>query len=134
MTRSAARQKVMTILYQIIIRKDNKLSFNPQEIIEENIEQKEEFIINLVNGVLNNEEELENLANKYLKDWKINRLDKLGSIILKMALYEMQYTDTPHIVIIDEAINLAKEYCDEELAKMINATLDSYYKDIEKRS
>lgn len=128
MTRSEARVKVMTILYQININDDNHIPYEIDKIIDENNIQCESFINDLVNGVRNKNKELEELANKYLKDWKINRLDKLGSIILKMAFYEIIYMDTPNIVVINEAINLAKEYCDEELAKMINATLDSYLK------
>ena len=128
MTRSEARVKVMTILYQININDDNHIPYEIAKIIDENNIQCESFINDLVNGVRNKNKELEELANKYLKDWKINRLDKLGSIILKMAFYEIIYMDTPNIVVINEAINLAKEYCDEELAKMINATLDSYLK------
>ena len=126
MTRSEARVKVMTILYQININDDNHIPYEIDKIIDENNIENESFIKDLVNGVRNKNKELEELANKYLKDWKINRLDKLGSIILKMAFYEIIYMDTPNIVVINEAINLAKEYCDEELAKMINATLDSY--------
>ncbi len=128
MTRSEARVKVMTILYQININDDNHIPYEIDKIIDENNIENESFIKDLVNGVRNKNKELEELANKYLKDWKINRLDKLGSIILKMAFYEIIYMDTPNIVVINEAINLAKEYCDEELTKMINATLDSYLK------
>lgn len=128
MTRSEARVKVMTILYQININNDNHIPYKLDEIISENNIEKESFINDLVDGVLNKNEELDKLANNYLKDWKITRLDKLGAIILKMAFYEIKYSDTPNIVAIDEAINLAKKYCDEELAKMINATLDKYLK------
>ena len=128
MTRSEARVKVMTILYQININNDNHIPYKIDEIINENNKENKNFINDLVNGVLNKNEELEELANTYLKDWKINRLDKLGAIILKMAFYEIKYSDTPNVVAIDEAINLTKKYCDEELAKMINATLDKYLK------
>ena len=117
MTRSEARVKVMTILYQININNDNHIPYKIDEIINENNKENKNFINDLVNGVLNKNEELEELANTYLKDWKINRLDKLGAIILKMAFYEIKYSDTPNVVAIDEAINLTKKYCDEELAK-----------------
>ena len=134
MTRSEARAKVMTILYQISINNDNHIPYKVDDIINENINKKDQFIDSLVKGVIEKNEELEELANNYLKDWKINRLDKLGAIILKMAFYEIKYLDTPDVVAIDEAINLTKKYCDEELAKMINATLDKYLKKEEKRS
>ena len=134
MTRSEARAKVMTILYQISINNDNHIPYKVDDIINENINKKDQFVESLVKGVIEKNGELEELANNYLKDWKINRLDKLGAIILKMAFYEIKYLDTPDVVAIDEAINLTKKYCDEELAKMINATLDKYLKKEEKRS
>ena len=134
MTRSEARAKVMTILYQISINNDYHIPYKVDDIINENINKKDLFVESLVKGVIEKNEELEELANNYLKDWKINRLDKLGAIILKMAFYEIKYLDTPDVVAIDEAINLTKKYCDEELAKMINATLDKYLKKEEKRS
>lgn len=126
--RSEAREKVMTILYQININKENKITYDIKELIKDN-NADNLFITKIVNGVEENNEKLENIANQYLKDWTVKRLDKLGSIILKMAFYEIIYMDTPQIVVVNEAINLAKKYCDIELAKMINATLDSYLKE-----
>ena len=88
-----------------------------------------QFVKELVHGVINHEQELIDLANKYLSNWKVNRINKVGAVILLSALYELKYMDTPSIVVINEAVNLAKEYSDEELAKMINAVLDRYIKE-----
>ena len=126
--RSEAREKAMTILYQININKENNIPYEIKDIIKDN-NGEDLFITNLVNGVEKESEKLTEIANQYLKDWTIKRLDKLGSIILKMAFYEIIYMDTPNIVAIDEAINLTKKYCDMQLSKMINATLDSYLKE-----
>ncbi len=126
--RSEAREKAMTILYQININKENNIPYDIKDIIKDN-NGEDLFITNLVNGVEKESEKLTEIANQYLKDWTIKRLDKLGSIILKMAFYEIIYMDTPNIVAIDEAINLTKKYCDMQLSKMINATLDSYLKE-----
>ena len=77
-----------------------------------------------------NIEEINDLANKYLKNWNIKRIDKTGAAILRMAFYELKYMDTPKIVAINEAVELAKLYNDEELAKMINAALDAFLKEM----
>ena len=124
-SRSSAREQALIKLYQINIREEKQIPYD--DIIKDNL--PESFLSKLIDGVLKKDDELNNLANQYLKDWKINRLDKLGAIILKMAFYEIIYMDTPKIVVVNEAINMAKKYCDEELAKMINATLDSYIKE-----
>ena len=63
-----------------------------------------------------------------MKDWSIERIDKTGAAILKMAIYELKYTDTPPIVVINEAIELAKKYSDDDVRKMINAVLDKMIK------
>lgn len=131
LTRSELRVKIMTILYQIDIYKTNKMECDIDAVIKENIEVSSEFVKEIVYGVNTYYDELNDLANKYLNDWDINRLDKTGSSILRMALYELKYTDTPRIVVINEAIELAKKYSDDAVRKMINAVLDKYVKDQE---
>lgn len=119
----------MTCLYQIDILKQNNLSYDPEEILKENLSVENEFVKDIVYGVITDEKEIDEIANKYLKDWDIKRLDKTGASILRMAIYELKYMDTPSIVVINEAVELAKQYTDEELVKMINAVLDKFMKE-----
>ena len=128
-TRSELREKIMKILYQIDICKSQKIEYNVENIIRENLDIDNEFVRYIVYGVITYEQELINLANKYLKDWDINSMDKIGAAILKMAIYELEYTDTPHIVVINEAVELAKKYSSLEVKKMINAVLDRLIKE-----
>lgn len=123
-SRSELREKIMTILYQYEMYNKSKYEYNLEDVIKENIDISSEFVKNIVNGVLNTREELDSIANKYLTDWTIDRLDNLGAIILRMGIYEIMYTDTPKIVVINEAIELAKKYSDDNVKKMINAVLD----------
>ena len=62
-------------------------------------------------------------------DWDITRIDKTGAAILRLALYELKYTDTPEVVVINEAVELAKKYSDDAVRKMINAVLDKCIKE-----
>ena len=71
--------------------------------------------------------DIDRIANKHLKDWTIDRLGKTDQAILRMGIYELVYTDTPEIVAINEAVELANEYSDEKVKSMINAVLDSIY-------
>ena len=128
-TRSELREKIMTILYQIDICKSQKIDFNVEEVIKENLDIDNEFVRDIVYGVITYEQEIIQLANKYLINWNIADMDKIGAAILKMAIYELKYTDTPHIVAINEAIELAKKYSSEEVKKMINAVLDKLIKE-----
>ncbi len=127
--RSDLRVKIMTILYQIDIFKHNNIDYNVDDVIKENIEIDNEFVKDIVYGVNTYYDELNSIANKYLEKWDIDRLDKTGASILRMSLYELKYTDTPKIVVINEAVELAKSYSDNSVRKMINAVLDKYMKD-----
>ncbi len=122
--RSELREKCMVILYQYDLMQNNKVDVAIEEIIKNNMEIENEFVKDIVYGVIMHQEELDTLANQYIKDWTIDRLDKTGASILRMALFELKYTDTPEVVVINEAIELAKKYSDDAVRKMINAVLD----------
>ena len=122
--RSELREKIMTIVYQISLYKKNKIEFDVDDVIKENQEVENEFVKDMVYGIVTNFDELTNIANNYLTDWKIDRLDLTGASILRMAIYEIKYMDTPKIVVINEAVELAKKYSDDSVRKMINASLD----------
>ena len=128
-TRSELREKIMIILYQIDIYEDRKVPFEIEEIIRENLDIDNEFVRDIVYGVITYESDIIKEANKYMKDWSIDRIDRTGAAILKMAIYELKYTDTPPIVVINEAIELAKKYSDDDVRKMINAVLDKMIKE-----
>lgn len=123
-SRSELRKKIMTILYQINMYKKNKIEYDVDSVIKEVEEIDNEFIKDTVYGVLTYEKDIDNLANKYLDGWKIDRLGNTDKAILEMAIYELLYTDTPDIVCINEAIELAKLYSDDSVRKMINGVLD----------
>ncbi len=129
-TRSYLREKAMIILYQISIDKENNISFNLDNKIKENLEVDNEFVKELVYGVETYRDELDKIANDYMVDWDINRIDKTGKAILEIALFELKYTDTPEVVVINEAIELAKKYSDDAVRKIINAVLDKVIKEM----
>ncbi len=125
--RSELRKIIMTILYQISMYDKNKVNYNIDEVIKENIEIDNEFVKDMVFGVVNNLKAIDDKAHKYLKDWSIDRLGKTDQAILRMAIYEMIYTDTPGIICINEAVELAKSYSDDAVKDLINGVLDSIY-------
>ena len=104
--------------------KKNKIPYNIEAIIAENLEIDNDFVREIVFGVATHEQEIDEFANGKMKDWSIDRIDKTGASILRMGIYELKYTDTPNIVAINEAVELAKKYSDDNVRKMINAVLD----------
>lgn len=127
LNRTELRKIIMTIIYQTIVYDKNKMKYNLEDVIKENLEIDNEFVKDMVYGVITYQNELDKLANQYLKNWTIDRLGNTDIAILRMGIYELLYTDTPHIVSINEAVELAKIYSDDEVAKMINAVLDKIY-------
>ncbi len=129
MNRSELREIAIKVLYQIDILTSLKESYDVNELIKEQIEIKNDFVEELVNGVLSNLKDIKKMANKYLNDWTIDRLSKVDKAILEVGIYELLYTETPSIVSNNEAIELSKKYSDEKVTKMINACLDKIYHD-----
>ena len=129
LTRSELRKNVMTILYQVNLYTLNKIEYNLDDIIKEVNPIDNEFVKDIVYGVITKQNELDEIANKYLSKWTIDRLGNTDQSIIRMAIYELLYTDTPDIVVINEAIELAKLYSDDDVKGMINGILDRIYHD-----
>ena len=127
LTRSEARFKTMTILYQIALYTKNKISYEIEEVINEQLDKENKFVNSLVYGVLENMSDIDEVANKYLDSWNIDRLGLTDQAILRIGIFELMYTTTPDKVCIDEAIELSKKYSDEKVSKMINGVLDKIY-------
>ena len=131
-TRSELREIATIILYQIEMSKKQKMDYNVEDIISTNLEVDNEFVREVVYGVITYEKDIVKLANKYItKGWSIDRLDQVGAAILKLGIYELKYTETPDIVVINEAVELAKKYSDDSVRKIINAVLDKILKESE---
>lgn len=138
--RTITREKAMTVLYQIFLYNKNNISYEVDDVINEILESMDiedrkkidiNFLNDLVNGVINNMDNIDKYISKYLSNWTIDRLGLTDQAIIRISVYELMYTDTPNLVCINEAIELAKRYSDEKVAKMINGVLDKIYHEIE---
>ncbi len=125
--RSELREKCMTILYQTIVYDKNKIPYKLDDVIHENVSVDNEFVKEIVYGVVTYKKELDEIANKYLDGWTIDRLGNTDIAILRMGIFELLYTKTPPVVVINEAVELSKKYSDDSVRKMINGVLDKVY-------
>lgn len=130
--RSELREIIMKVIYQTYILENTKNEYNINDLIKEQIEVENEFVNSCVEGIIKNQKEINKLANKYMNNWTIDRLNKVDKAILSLAIYELMYTDTPSVVAINEAIELSKKYSEEAVTKMINGVLDKIYHEEEK--
>ena len=117
----------MTILYQIEVYEKNKIKYNAEDVIKEVLDIDNEFVKDIVYGVITYKDLLDEIANRYMKQWTIDRLGNTDIAIMRMGLFELLYTHTPPVVVINEATDLAKSYSDDKIRKMVNGVLDSVY-------
>lgn len=123
-TRSELREKIMTILYQINMYIRDNIPYDVEKVINENNKTNDKFVVNMVKGTIEKENEIDEIINKYMNNWEISRLGNIDQAIFRMCTYELLFTDTPKIVSINEGIELSKKYSDEPITKMLNAVLD----------
>ena len=134
MNRSAAREETFKLLYSLEIQKENlreqtEIYLENAEISDENTKK---YMSEIVEGIENNIKDIENKISENLKkDWKIERISKINLVLLKLAIYEIVYTDTPFKVVINEAVELAKKYGDDTSPNFVNGILASIVKESE---
>lgn len=124
LTRTEAREKIMVILYQLDFYVKEKIEYNLEDVFKENLEIDNTYVRDVVNGVLENIESIDKVISKYLENWDLDRLGKTDKAILRLGAYELIHYDTPKVVVINEAVEIAKKYSDDKVVKLINAVLD----------
>ena len=124
LNRTEAREKIMIILYQIDLYDKDKIPYDLESVFHENLEIDNKFVRDIVDGVLEHKDNIDKIIGKYLDNWDLDRLGKTDRAILRLSTYEMLYYNTPNVVVINEAVELAKKYSDEKIVKLINAVLD----------
>ena len=135
MKRSAAREEAFKLLYSLEIQKENLVEQLQMYFENEEITEREtiDYISSVVKGIENNLSNIENkISDNLKKDWKIERISKINLVLLKLAIYEILYTEVPYKVAINEAIEIAKKYGDDNSPNFVNGILASVVKESEK--
>ncbi len=131
--RRKGRECALQSLFQIDVSGETAESVFPL-FWEEREEQQEikDFTERIVKGVGENIAQLDSIIAEHAEHWRLNRMAIVDRNILRIAIYEFLYeADTPLIVIIDEAIEIAKKYGSEESGAFINGVLDAVKKKVE---
>lgn len=81
-----------------------------------------DFIDDAVKIILNNLEKIDEIIIKNLTNWSIKRLNYVDRAIIRFAVYELYFTDTPYEIVINEALNLTRKFTDEGDDKMVGFT------------
>ncbi len=119
MQRSKARTIVIKNVYQSLINNECANTVTGQY----NTDDK--FVLELTNKVIDGSEELTKIIESSLKTgWTVSRLNYIDRAILMVAIYEIKYTDLDKRIIINEAVENSKVFCDDDQYKFINGVLD----------
>lgn len=133
MNRSEGREAAFKLLYSLQISQSENLEEQEDLFItEEEIGSKEtiKYIKNVINGVNENNAEIEKkIINNIKEDWSISRISKIDLALLKLGIYEIMYSKLPYKVVINEVVELAKRYGDDNSKAFVNGVLASIVKD-----
>lgn len=131
MNRTEAREQAFKLLYSMEIQKEDEeeqieLYFENNEIIDE---KTKAYVKDIWAGIKEHKEEIIQKISSNLKvEWKLERLSKVNVSLLKLAIYEMLYKKIPFKVAINEVIELAKKYGEDNSPSFINGILASIVK------
>lgn len=135
MNRSTMREQAFKLVYSLEMQKQENLENQLDLYIEaNNIENNDaiEYIKDAILGIEENKEKILAYIEKNLKsDWKIDRISKIDLAILKLAIYEIKYKKLPYKVVINEAVELAKKYGEDNSKNFVNGILASIVKEEE---
>lgn len=115
---------------QVLFERERRPSADPGEALKMNMEElgdiDEEFALTVLSGVLEDEEELKRTISLHAPEWTFERIDPVARCILLVGTWELlKGNDAPPAVIINEAIDIAKEYGTPESGKFVNGVLNA---------
>lgn len=129
MKRRDAREIAFRLTYEMVMTGE----FNPdtkEDLVRDADADSRNYIDCVTNGIENKRDELKAIISRFAKDYEFDRIYKTDLAVLYLACYEIKYTDTPHAVIVNEAIEIAKAYSDEKSYSFVNGILASVIKEI----
>jgi len=129
-TRHQARAAVVGLLYAYDLGNSEISNFFDEILEEKKIRNKQrEFSYKLFKGTIDNLVIVDKEIKKHLKDWSFSKIGKIEKAILRVGVYEIFIDKNNKAIVINEAIELAKELGDDKSHQFINGVLDSVSKE-----
>jgi transcription antitermination protein NusB len=135
--RHRSRQRALQVLYQWDMTKQpvaQAISLFYDTLYSDESEEEEpqpgrdEFMEELVKGTSEMAADIDHRISSKSENWRLERMPIVDRNILRMAIYEMSLQETPPAVVIDEALELARQFSGEESVSFINGILDAVHK------
>ena len=129
-TRHQARSAVIGLLYAYDLGNENIAKFSDEILEESKIRNKQRTFSNeLFQGTIENLPQIDAEVLLHLKEWDYKTIGKVEKAIMRLGTYEILVAGTDRAIIINEAVELAKELADEKSPKFINGVLDAIGKE-----
>mgnify|MGYP000468975570 FL=1 len=134
MNRTLMRENAFRLLYSLEVQKNKEINIEEQielYIESNNITNTEaiEYMKDAISGIEKNKVEIKALIEENLKsNWKLERISKIDLSLLELAIYEIKYKEVPYKVAINEAVELAKKYGEDNSKTFVNGILASIVK------
>ena len=130
LTRHQLREVAFQVIFSMLYSEDLEVNEAIENVLEHYDEQSSQeipqYLEVVVTGVKEHQEELDKIIEKHLKRWTVSRIAKTDLVILRLALFEMLYiSDIPAKVSLNEALEIAKTYSDDESRRFVNGVLSS---------
>jgi transcription antitermination protein NusB len=125
-TRTQQRSLIFHLLYALEVSEEQSVASaidNINQGYEQDISQ-DGHIAQSVESIINQRSFLDETIQSFLENWRLNRLGLCTRIILRLGVWELLFTDEPPSIIINEAIELAKDFAEKDAYKFINGILD----------
>jgi N utilization substance protein B len=118
--RRSARRHAVFVLYQ-----QDLLGLSAEDALERAGDPRsDEYTTELVHGVGEHSGQIDEILDKHIEGWSLNRLGALERAILRLAAYELLWEpDVPSAVVLDEAVEAAKRFCSDEAGSLVNGVL-----------
>jgi N utilization substance protein B len=132
-SRRKARQRALQILFLWDARKqpvDEAIDAYYNTLVSEEQPDRDPFVADLVRGTVEHLGEVDEQITKHAEHWRMERMPAVDRNILRLAVYEMTRAGTPPPVTIDEALELARKYSNEESVQFVNGVLDAVRRQI----
>jgi N utilization substance protein B len=136
-TRRKARECALQMLFasDVLKSQDDALTTDYwKELGDSGIDEKtQDFANNLVTGTLKELETIDDRIRTRAEHWRIERMAIVDRNVLRLAVYEFLFEDTPHTVVINEALEIARRFSTFEATQFINGILDAIKHDLEEK-
>ena len=130
-SRRRSRQRALQILFQWDARRqpaDDVINAYYDTLYSEEKPERDPFVADLVRGTVEHAANIDELISKHAEHWRIERMPAVDRNILRLAVYEMNHGGTPAAVAIDEALELARKFSNEESVQFVNGVLDAIHR------